>query len=146
VVSTCLMPRLVQAADHNAEVNCALLSIVTVAGMPKCASQLAMRVSVQVLAMASMLRRGTASIHLVDLSMMVNRYTWPSEEAGRGPTGPRARGKTWVRAQGWRGEELQAACGFSPSGTAGSLGTWLPCPCQLISRQNVQTPCMQKPF
>ncbi len=29
---------------------------------------------------------GKASTHLVDLSMAVNRYTWPSEEAARGPT------------------------------------------------------------
>jgi hypothetical protein len=43
-----------------------------------------MKASTHVL--ASMLRRGTASNHLVDLSMMVSRYTWPSEEAGRGPT------------------------------------------------------------
>jgi hypothetical protein len=78
------MPRLVQAAAHNAEVNCAPLSVVTVAGTPKHATQLAMKASVHVL--ASMLRRRTASTHLVDLSMMVNRYTWPPEEAGRGPT------------------------------------------------------------
>jgi hypothetical protein len=61
VVSTCLMPRLVQAPAHKAEVNCALLSVVTVAGTP-------------------------ASTHVVDLSMMVNGYMWPSEEADRGPT------------------------------------------------------------
>jgi hypothetical protein len=78
-----LMPRLVQAPVHKAEVNWAWapLSVVTVAGTPKRATQLAMKASVHVL--ASMLRRGTASTHLVDLSMMVNRYTWPSEEASR---------------------------------------------------------------
>jgi hypothetical protein len=43
-----------------------------------------MKVSVHVL--ASMLLRGTASTRMVDLSTMVNSYTGPSEEAGRGPT------------------------------------------------------------
>jgi hypothetical protein len=33
-----------------------------------------------------MLRRGTASSHLVDLSMMVRRYVDPSAATGRGPT------------------------------------------------------------
>jgi hypothetical protein len=71
------MPRLVQADDHRVEVNWAPLSVVTVTSMPKRATQLAMKASTHVL--ASMLRRGTASNHLVDLSMMVSRYTWPSE-------------------------------------------------------------------
>ncbi len=76
-VSMCLMPWLVQEPVHKAEVNCAPLSDVTVAGTPKCAFQLVMKVSVHML--ASMLCRGTASTYLVDLLMMVNRYTWPSE-------------------------------------------------------------------
>ncbi len=56
----------------------------TVAGMPTSATQLAMKASVHLL--ASMLRIDTAFIHLVDLSMAVNRYMWPSEESGRGAT------------------------------------------------------------
>jgi hypothetical protein len=76
-VSMCLMPWLEQEPVHKAEVNCAPLSDVTVAGTPKCAFQLVMKVSVHML--ASMLCRGTASTYLVDLLMMVNRYTWPSE-------------------------------------------------------------------
>jgi hypothetical protein len=63
------MPRLVQAPIHKAEVNCAPLSVVTVAGTPKRATQLAMKASVHVL--ASMLRRGTASIHLVDPGLAI---------------------------------------------------------------------------
>jgi hypothetical protein len=130
------MPRLVQAAAHNAEVNCAPLSVVTVAGMPKHATQLAMKASVHVL--ASMLRRGTASTHLVDLLMMVNRYTWPSEEAGRGGWERTHQvnvhmGKICVPSPGWLDEELPAACEFSSSGTAGSPGTWLSCPCPHLS-------------
>jgi hypothetical protein len=42
---------------------------VTVAGTPKRATQLAMKASVNVL--ASMLRRGTASIHLVDPELAI---------------------------------------------------------------------------
>ena len=79
-----MMPRLVQVEDHRVEVNCVPLSVVTVPGMPKRATQLEMKASAHML--ASMFLRGTASNHLVDLSMMVNRYTWPSEEAVRGPT------------------------------------------------------------
>jgi hypothetical protein len=45
---------LVQAAVHNGDMNCAPLSVVTVAGTPKRATQLAMKVSAHVL--ASMLR------------------------------------------------------------------------------------------
>jgi hypothetical protein len=35
---------------------------------------------------ASMFFTGTASSHLVDLSIIVNRYLKPSAEVGRGPT------------------------------------------------------------
>jgi hypothetical protein len=31
-------------------------------------------------------RSGKASTHLDELSMMTNRYLWPSEEEGRGPS------------------------------------------------------------
>jgi hypothetical protein len=78
------MPRLVQVEDHRAEVNCVPLSVVTVPGTPKRATQLEMKASTHVL--ASIFFSGTASNHLDDLSMMVSRYTCPSEEAGRGPT------------------------------------------------------------
>jgi len=47
------------------------LSVLTVANTPKRATHLAMKASAHVL--ASMLRKGTASNHLVDLSMMVSR-------------------------------------------------------------------------
>ena len=47
------------------------LSVVTVPGMPKRATQLEMKASTHVL--ASMFFKGTASNHLVDLSMMVSR-------------------------------------------------------------------------
>jgi hypothetical protein len=71
-----------------------------------------------------MLRSGRASTRLDDLSMAVNRYTWPSEEAGKGPTR-----STYTRENlrtKWRGVELLAACGPFHACTAGSLGTWLP--------------------
>jgi hypothetical protein len=55
----------------------------TVAGPPKHATQFMMKASEQVL--ASKLGSGMASTHQVNLSMMDNRYTWPSEEVGRGP-------------------------------------------------------------
>jgi hypothetical protein len=63
--------RLVQADDHRAEVNWVPLSMVTVSGTPKRATQLEMKASTHVL--ASMFLRRTASNHLVDLSMMVSR-------------------------------------------------------------------------
>jgi hypothetical protein len=44
------MPRLVQADDHRAEVNWVPLSVVTVSGTPKRATQLGMKASTHVLA------------------------------------------------------------------------------------------------
>ncbi len=76
MVSMCGMPSLLQVDVHTAEVNWLHLSVVTVACMPKCATQLAMNVSVNVL--ASMLHSCAASTHLFDLSIAVNRYTWPT--------------------------------------------------------------------
>jgi hypothetical protein len=95
------MPRLVQADDHRAEVNWVPLSMVTVSGTPKRATQLEVKASTQVLA---------ASNHLVDLSMMVSRYTCPSEEAGRGPTKSTC---TW--------ENLRAGTGMACTGAVGCL-------------------------
>jgi hypothetical protein len=74
--------------NHHNRCTLVPLSAVTVhdQGMTKRATQLTMNVYVHVL--ASLLRRGTDSIHtcMVDLSMADKMYTWPSEEAGRGPT------------------------------------------------------------
>jgi hypothetical protein len=65
---------------------------------------MAMKASVHVL--ASMLRCGRASTHLVDLSMAVNRYRWLSEEAGEGTTRSTCAREN-LRAK-WRGVELLA--------------------------------------
>jgi hypothetical protein len=102
------MPRLVQADDHRAEMNWVPLSVVTVSGMPKRATQLAIKASTHVL--ASIFLIGTASNHLVDLLMMVSRYKWSSEEAGRGPTKSTC---TW--------ENLRAGTGMACTGAAGYL-------------------------
>jgi hypothetical protein len=102
------MPRLVQVEDHRAEVSCVPLSVVTVPGTPKRATQLEMKASTHML--ASMFLRGTASNHLVDLSMMVNRYTCPSEEAGSGPTKSTC---MW--------ENVRAGTGMACTGAAGCL-------------------------
>jgi hypothetical protein len=69
-----------------------------------------MKTSVYVL--ASMFRSGRASTHQVDLSMAVNMYMWPSEEAGKGPTRSTC---TWenLRAK-WRGVELLACLWIFP--------------------------------
>jgi hypothetical protein len=99
------MPRLVQADVHRAEVNWAPLSVVTVTATPKHATQLEMKASAHVL--ASMLHRGLVSNHLVDLSMMVSRYTWLSEEAGRGPTMSTC---TWENLRAGTGNGLQGSC------------------------------------
>jgi hypothetical protein len=58
-----LMPRPVQVEDHRAEVNYVPLSVVTIPGTPKRATQLEMKASIHVL--ASMFFKGTASNHLV---------------------------------------------------------------------------------
>jgi hypothetical protein len=50
VVITCLMPGRVQVLVQTAEANWVPLSVVTVAATPKCATQLAMKASVHVLA------------------------------------------------------------------------------------------------
>jgi hypothetical protein len=71
VVRTCLIPRRLHAAAHTEEVNCVPLSVVTVAGTPNHTTQSEMKLSTHVL--ASMLRRGIASTHLVDLSTTVSR-------------------------------------------------------------------------
>jgi len=139
-MSTCLMPRLMQADVHSVEVNWAPLSVVTVAGTPKRATQLAMTASTRVL--ASMLHRGTVLNHLVDLSMIVSRYMWPSEEAGRGTTRSTC---TWENLRGGMGMASIGAASCSepsPSGTADNPGTWLPRLCPHPSTQNVQSPCV----
>ena len=66
------------------EVNWLPLSDVMMAGMPNLAIQLLMRASTQV--SVSMVAKGIASNHLLDRSMMVNRYRKPSLETVRGPT------------------------------------------------------------
>ena len=71
MVRMCLIPIRAHAEDHSDEVNCVPLSVVTVAGTPKRATQPEIKLSVHVL--ASMLRRGMASTHLVDLSTAVSR-------------------------------------------------------------------------
>ncbi len=103
-----MIPRPVQVEDHRAEVNCVPLSVVTIPGTPKRATQLEMKASTHVL--ASMFFKGTASNHMVDLSMMVSRYTCPFEEAGRGPTKSTC---TW--------ENLRAGMGMACTGAVGCL-------------------------
>ena len=66
------------------EVNWLPRSEVMMAGMPNLAIQLLMRASTQVL--VSMEAKWIASSHLLDRSMMVNRYRNPSMETVRGPT------------------------------------------------------------
>ncbi len=143
LVRTYLMPRLVQAPLHKAEVNWAPLSVVTTAGAPKYTTQLAMKWSVHVL--ASMLRRGTASTHQVDLSMMVKRYTWLSEEAGSVPTRsmctwqnlPAGTGMTWRGAAGY--------CGPSPVGPLALLVV-LAHSCQILTNTLQHKACGHHAF
>jgi hypothetical protein len=71
VVVMWFTPRRLQRTDQMADVNWVPLSVVMVAGTPYLDIQAAIRASAHVL--ASMLLRGTASSHLVDLSMMVRR-------------------------------------------------------------------------
>ena len=65
----CWMPRRAQSCCHVADENCVPISEVRVAGMPNLATQDDMKAAVHVLAVISF--RGTASNHLVVLSIMV---------------------------------------------------------------------------
>ena len=65
----CWMPRHVQSCCHVADENCVPLSEVRVADTPNLATQDDMKVAVHVLADISF--RGTASSHLVVLSILV---------------------------------------------------------------------------
>ena len=65
----CWMPRRAQSCGHVADENCVPLSEVKVAGMPNLATQDDMKAAVHILAVISF--RGTASNHLVVLSIMV---------------------------------------------------------------------------
>jgi hypothetical protein len=65
------MPSFRQKDDQTCPVNWGPLSIVTTAGTPNRATQVERKAVVQVA--ASVLFRGTASSHLVDLSIMVRR-------------------------------------------------------------------------
>jgi hypothetical protein len=57
--------------DHIADENCLPLSVVTVAGTPNLVTHVVMKAFAH--AVASMLRNGAASNHLVDMSNIVNR-------------------------------------------------------------------------
>ena len=65
----CWMPRRAQSCCHVADENCVPLSEVRVVGTPNLATQDDMKAAVHVLAVISF--RGTASNHLVVLSIMV---------------------------------------------------------------------------
>ena len=67
----CCTPSLEHSSDHTADVNCVPLSDVMVEGVPKRLIHVLMRAWAQVC--ASMLRRGTASNHLVDRAIIVKR-------------------------------------------------------------------------
>jgi hypothetical protein len=68
--------------NHKAKVSVVPLSVMTVAGTPKRATQPAMKAFVHIL--ASMLYSGTASIHLVDLSIngQQGAYNPPKRQVG----------------------------------------------------------------
>ncbi len=73
------IPSLEQRADHTVDVNCGPRSEVMHFG-----THVAMKVLAQDVAEVSL--SGTASNHLVDLSIMVKMWLKPPEETGRGPT------------------------------------------------------------
>jgi hypothetical protein len=69
---------------HSAEQNWQPWSDVITLGTPNLATQPVKRASTQ--AAVSIDRSGIASSQRVDLSIMVNKYTYPSAEVGSGPT------------------------------------------------------------
>jgi len=70
VVRLSEMPNLAHRIDHTADVNCGPRSEVMHSGMPNLATHVATKVSAHNVAEISL--SGTASNHLVDLSIMVN--------------------------------------------------------------------------
>ena len=76
-------PSLVASCVHKAEVKTDPLSEVIVSGRPNLAIQPSMSAVTQESVVASVI--GVASGHLVDLSIVVNRYLYPSDD-GSGPT------------------------------------------------------------
>ena len=78
------IPSLEQRADHTTDVNCGPRSEVMHSGTPNLATHVATKVSAHDVAEVSL--SGTASNHLVDLSIMVKMWLKPPEETGRGPT------------------------------------------------------------
>ncbi len=69
---------------HSAEQNWRPWSDVMTLGTPNLATQPVIRASTQ--EAVSIDRSGNASSQRVDLSTMVNKYTYPSAEVGSGPT------------------------------------------------------------
>jgi hypothetical protein len=80
----CCTPDLAVKEPHTADENCTPRSDVRTAGTPNLATQPDIRAAAQLSAVVE--RRGTASHQRVDLSIMVNRWEYPSAEVGRGPT------------------------------------------------------------
>ena len=83
VVVLALIPNWANVFFHNSDVNWAPLSVVTVSGIPKRATQLSMNACKTVSAVVSGI--GTTSGHLVVRSTMVSRYLNPRSTA-KGPT------------------------------------------------------------
>ena len=84
MVVLCLMPSCWHRTAHTAEVNCTPLSVTMTAGTPKREIHPATRASAQAVAVVE--ERGIASTHLVERSIIVMMWVWPSELACRGPT------------------------------------------------------------
>ena len=84
MVVLCLMPSRWHRTAHTAEVNCTPLSVTMTAGTPKREIHPATRASAQAVAVVE--ERGIASTHLVERSIIVMMWVWPSELACRGPT------------------------------------------------------------
>ena len=84
VVVMCLTPSCWQLEAHMEELKWLPLSEVMMVGRLYLATQLLMTASTQVL--MSMVAKALASSQLLDRSMMVNRYRYPSLETVRGLT------------------------------------------------------------
>ena len=76
-------PSLCARADHRAEVKTDPRSDVIISGKPNLEIQELIRAETHESVFASV--KGTASGHLVDRSIIVNKYRFPSD-CGRGPT------------------------------------------------------------
>jgi len=111
VVRLCWMPKKAQVNVHMAAVTWVPLSVVTVAGTPKCATQLAMNAFEHM--MASSLPISSASSTWFTCQRRSAGPCGPPKKQVTDPPGPYACGRICILGPEWRGVELLAFPAYS---------------------------------